>query len=142
MPLSKSAIITTILDHLEADPILAGKVHFGAVESPSDTDSPVPTPYVVVHANLGADYRERLSSEVSTQTDVSLTVMAVGEDARQALWWANAVNGRLLDYKPVVDGWKCSALTHTGSRPIDRLTDLPVPVHYSSDDYDLTARRS
>lgn len=142
MASSKRALIQDVLAHIRAEPLFSELVHYGAVPSPEETDSPVPAPYIVVHSDLGLDERERVTSEVSTRTDVRISVMAVGVDADQALWWADKLNTRLLDYKPQVEGWQCSALRHTDSAAVQELTEHTPTVHYTSDEYDLTARRA
>lgn len=142
MPLGSRALVQAVLAHLRADPKLGAIVHFGSVEGSQDTDQSVYPPYVVVYADTGDSSRERMSSEQTTRVDVTFTVQAVGADADQALWWADVLNGRMLDFKPQVPGWKCQALRHDGSDPIDRITEFTPPVSYSSDDYVLTARRS
>lgn len=142
MASSKRALIQNVLEHIRGEPLFTELVHYGSVPNQESTDAPLPAPYIVVHSDLGPDERERVTSEVSTRTDVSISVMAVGVDADQALWWADKLTARLLDYKPVVDGWQCSALRHVGSAAVQDLTEHTPSVHYTSDDYDLTARRT
>lgn len=140
MALPKRPLIDAVLAQLRADTALADKVHFGAVPDPEHTDAPLDPPYVVVHADTGTGERERLSSTTTTRTDITLTVQAVGGTATQALWWSDRAAARLMDHRPVVAGYTCEPLRHTDSAAIEQVTEFTPTIHYSSDDYVLTAR--
>lgn len=97
-----------------------------------------PELYCTVFTNTGiADTNDRMSALASRRT-IRYTVHSVGKTPDQAQWVADRVADCLVNFKPVVAGWRCDRLRHESSQTT--LIDRDVPgntVYYAVDEFDL-----
>lgn len=123
-----------LLDRLEEDSILAGKVHEGVVPKR------VP-PYVSLFTDTGSHQAERFIGPDMTVNYQYLT-HSVGETPEQAQLLAEHVAAQFLNWVPAVSGYRCSRLRHPTSPPTQLDRDVDPPLFYCIDEWDLTSRQN
>ncbi|TFD27521.1 hypothetical protein [Cryobacterium cryoconiti] len=115
-------------------PALATKTFVTVAKYPAPSaDVKVLPPYVVIHPTAGADKSDRLDGPAVTQSP-RFVVHAVGLNADQAAWAAEAIKDQLLingrGVIPEIPGERPGQVWYTSPLPIQLDTDVSPALCY------------
>ncbi len=118
-----------VFTRLRADSELTAVVFEGDVAGDPDR-------YVNVFHDTGF-YSAHDFTDSTGDVAVTFTIHSIGKQRWQAVWGSGRVTAQLLGFVPTIAGRRCWRITHEGSQPVRKDTDVTPPKFLAVDRFIL-----
>lgn len=125
-----------VLDRLRLDTVLIDCMYEGVV--PVDENGNRILRYATLFTNAGTASADRFTGPYSRLV-TTYWVHGIGEDPQQAEAILERVDAQLINWVPVVAGWRCQRIRPAAAQPILMDDTIKPPLFYGVRQYDLTA---